>query len=134
MKEKKNISNELREKEEPKAAAPKEQRKGRFAPRSILTGSFLEKEGLIRQLPFILYVFFLFLLYIANAYYGEKTVFRIEQYKSEMIELRSEYISSKTRLMTGTNISKLSEKLKPENIFPSHTPPGKIFVQKTEDE
>ncbi|HBG70875.1 MAG TPA: S-adenosyl-methyltransferase [Bacteroidales bacterium] len=134
MKEKKNISNEMREKEEPKSGAQKEQRKGRFSAGSILTGSFLEKEGLIRQLPFILFVFFLFMLYIANAYYGEKTVFRIEQYKSEMIELRSEYISSKTRLMTGTNISKLSDKLKPENIFPSHTPPGKIFVQKTEDE
>lgn len=134
MKEKKNISNELREKEEPKAAAPKEQRKGRFALSSILTGSFLEKEGLIRQLRFIMYIFLLLLFYIGNSYYGEKTVYRIEQYKTEMIELRSEYISSKTRLMTGTNISKLSEKLKPESIFPSHTPPGKIFVQKKEDE
>jgi hypothetical protein len=134
MKEKKITTNDLREKDEPKTAAKKDQRKKRFAPGSILTGSFLEKEGLIRQLPFILYIFLLLLFYIANAYYGEKTVYRIEQYKSEMIELRSEYISSKTRLMTGTNIGKLSEKLKPENIFPSHTPPGKIFVQKQEDE
>jgi len=133
MTEKNTISNERKEKLE--TGTPKEPRKERrFAPRSILTGSFLEKEGLIRQLPFILYVFFLFLLYIANSYYGEKTVFRIEQYKSEMIELRSEYISAKTRLMTGTNISKLTEKLKTNNISPSHTPPGKIFVQKTEDE
>ena len=134
MKEKKNISNEIKEKTETPASSQKERKKSRFAVSSILTGSFLEKEKLINQLPFILYIFFLLLLYIANAYYGEKTVFRIEQYKSEMIELRSEYISSKTRLMTGTNISRLSEKLKSENIFPSHTPPGKIFVQKKEDE
>lgn len=134
MKQQKPISNERKEKKEPAGGSPREKSGKRFAPGSILTGSFLEKEGLIRQLPFILYVFFLSIIYIANSYYGEKTVFRIEKYKSEMVELRSEYISSKTRLMTGTNISKLSEKLKSENIFPSHTPPGKIFVQKKEDE
>ncbi|MDX9931784.1 MAG: hypothetical protein RB294_04305, partial [Bacteroidales bacterium] len=65
MKEKKNTTNDLREKDEPKTAAKKDQRKKRFAPGSILTGSFLEKEGLIRQLPFILYIFLLLLFYIA---------------------------------------------------------------------
>jgi len=132
MTEKNTISNDRREKSE--TGAPKEARKRKFAPRSILTGSFLEKEGLIKQLPFILWVFVLLLGYVGNSYYGEKTVYRIESYKSEMIELRSEYISAKTRLMTGTNITKVTEKLRPINVFPSHTPPGKIFVQKPENE
>ena len=134
MKDKKNISNEVRAEEKPITKTEKESKKGKFSPSSILTGSFLEKEGLTRQIPFISYIFFLLLIYVANAYYGEKTIYKIEKYKSDMIELRSEYISSKTRLMTGTNISKLSEKLKNKNIFPSHTPPEKIFVHKTEDE
>jgi len=129
MKEKKPLANERKQKAEP-SSAPVNKRTGRFGPRSILSGSFLEKEGLIKQLPFILYVTFLFLLYIANSYYGEKTVYKMEKYKSELIGLRSEYISAKTRLMTAVNLTKVNEKLSPREIHPSHTPPGKIFVDK----
>ena len=129
MKEKNTIINERKQKAEP-ASAPTNTRSSRFGPRSILSGSFLEKEGLIKQLPFILYVTFLFLLYIGNSYYGEKTVYKMERYKSELIGLRSEYISAKTRLMTSINLTKVNERLSPRKIYPSHTPPGKIFVDK----
>jgi len=54
----------------------------------------------------------------------------MENYKSELIGLRSEYISAKTRLMTAVNLTKVNEKLSPRKIYPSHTPPGKIFVDK----
>jgi len=128
MKEKKPIVNERKQK--PESAAPTNTRARKFGPRSILSGSFLEKEGLINQLPFVLYVTFLFLLYIANSYYGEKTVYKMESYKSELIGLRSEYISAKTRLMTAVNLTKVNEKLSTRKIYPSHTPPGKIFVDK----
>lgn len=106
----------------------------RFSMRSIITGSFLEREGLLKQLPFILYISLLFVIYIANSYYGERTIYQIELNKAELVELRSEYITAKSRLMTGTNLSKVSEKLKPLGIYPSHTPPGKIFVKKTDNE
>lgn len=132
MKVKNSIVNQKQEKKSPKAENKSTGK--RFSARSVLTGSFLEKEGLIKQIPFILYISLLFLLYIANSFYGEKTIFEIEKYKSELIELRSEYISAKTRLMTGTNLSKVSEKLKPFGVLPSHTPPGKVFVKISENE
>lgn len=112
----------------------KKSSENRFSLRSIITGSFLEREGLIKQLPFILYISLLLLIYIANSYYGERTIYQIESNKSELIELRSEYITAKSRLMTGTNLSRVSQKLKPMGIFPSHTPPRKIFVKKAENE
>lgn len=125
MNELKNTPNEGKSKQ-----TSQKERKSRFSVRSVVTGSFLEREGLINKLPFVFFVFGLLLLYIANSYYVEKTVYRIEKYKSEMVELRSEYISSKTRLMTGTNIGNLSRNLKERNVYPSHIPPFKIFVKK----
>lgn len=135
---KKNNTQQNQRREKPALVAAESvkgaKRKKRFRPVSLLTGSFLEREGLLKQIPFILYISFLFVLYIANSYYGEKTVFEIEKYKSELIELRSEYISAKTRLMTSTNLSRVIEKLTPMGIVSSHTPPDKIFVKKTDHE
>ncbi len=125
--------NQPKERRESGQGKPRPKRRG-FSPRSVLTGSFLEKEGLLKQLPFILYISFLFFIYIANSYYGEKTIYEIEKNKSELVELRSEYISAKTRLTTSTNISKLSKKLEHLGIAPSHQPPGKIFVKAKDNE
>ena len=107
--------------------------KKRFRFKSIIDGSFLTREGLLKQLPFILYISLLFVIYIANSYFGEKTVFEIENTKKELIELRSEYITAKSRLMISTNLSQVSKKLQPLGIKPSHVPPNKIFIKRTNE-
>jgi hypothetical protein len=108
-------------------------KKPRFRLKSIIDGSFLTRDGILKQLPFILYVTLLFVIYIANSYFGEKTVYEIENTKKELIELRSEYITAKSRLMISTNLSQVSKKLGPLGVKPSHVPPNKIFI-KTNDE
>jgi len=105
----------------------------KFRVKSIIDGSFLTREGLLKQLPFILYISLLFIIYIANSYFGEKTVFEIENTKKELIELRSEYITAKSRLMISTNLSQVTKKLRPIGIKPSHVPPQKIFVKRIDE-
>lgn len=107
--------------------------KQRFRIKSIIDGSFLTREGLLKQLPFILYISLLFIIYIANSYFGEKTVYEIENTKKELIELRSEYITAKSRLMISTNLSQVSKKLRPLGIKQSHVPPRKIFVKRNNE-
>ena len=105
----------------------------KFRVKSIIDGSFLTRDGILKQLPFILYVSLLFVIYIANSYFGEKTVFEIEKTKKELIELRSEYITAKSRLMISTNLSQVSKKLQPLGVKPSHVPPNKIFVKRNNE-
>lgn len=112
----------------------KTDKKKRIRLKSIIDGSFLTREGLLKQLPFIFYVSVLFILYIANSYFGEKTVFEIEKIKKELIEYRSEYITAKSRLMISTNLSQVSKKLKVIGVKPSHVPPYKIFIKLDKDE
>ena len=49
----------------------KEKRKTSFF-QVILDGSFLGKDGFLNQLPFILFLVFLGILYIANTFHSER--------------------------------------------------------------
>lgn len=98
---------------------------------SILDGSFLTREGILRQLPFIGYIVLLLILYISISYHAEKTAHEIDQTKTSLIELRFEYITAKSLLMNSTNMSELTKVLAPIGVKPSHTPPYKLFTTKT---
>lgn len=96
---------------------------------SILDGSFLTRQGILRQLPFIGYIVLLLIFYISISYHAEKTAHEIDQTKATLIELRFEYITAKSLLMNSTNMSELTKVLAPIGVKPSHTPPFKLFTQ-----
>lgn len=49
------------------------------------------------QLPFVIFLTFLGVLYIANSYYVEGTVREMEQVKKRIIEEKNEFVIAKTR-------------------------------------
>jgi hypothetical protein len=106
--------------------------------KTILDGDFLTRERMIRNLPFLLFLGALAMIYISNTYYAEKTFREIEATRKELKELRYQYIITRSDLMfqqKQTEIEKraaaigLKEAVKPPYIihFSSKAPvPGKM--------
>ena len=92
----------------------------------IISGNFLTKENTLRQLPFLLFLMLMAMIYIANSYYAEKTVRDINRVNNELKELRSEFITSKSDLMFISKQSEVARAVLPLGIKENTVPPGKI--------
>ena len=97
---------------------------------SFLSGSFLSHEKIIGNMPYIFFITFLCILYIANGYYAEKTVKQLYRTNNEIKELRSEYISNKSDLEIIKQQSNVAFNIQSLELKESLTPPSKIIVKK----
>jgi hypothetical protein len=78
----------------------------------FLDGSILTRDSVVRQLPFILFLTLMAILYIANRFNAEKLVRETVRSQNEVRELRSESISIASELMfisKQTEVAKLVE-------------------------
>ncbi|MEO5645340.1 MAG: FtsL-like putative cell division protein [Bacteroidia bacterium] len=97
---------------------------------SVLTGAFLSKERALKAVPFIFFVTFILLLYIANGYYAEGQIRKHSKLKYELKDLQSEYIISKSELSALSLQSAVTERLKATGVKESNAePPRKILVR-----
>lgn len=99
---------------------------------NLFSGNFLSKDNVVSYLPFIFFLTFLGILYIANGYYAEKTVRELYKVGNELKEMRSEYITVKSDLNFKSKQSQVAQATKDLNIIESTTPPTKIVVNKEE--
>lgn len=99
----------------------------------IFTGSLLTKTGVVRYLPFLLFIAFLTLVYIANGYVAEDTVRDLNKVSNELKEMRSEYITTKSDLMYQTKQSQIAviTEQKELGLKESFSPPKKIIVNQS---
>ena len=96
--------------------------------RDLIDGTVLTREGVVRQLPFIVYLVFLGVIYIANRYNAEKIVRETNALQNEVKELRSKKIAVESELMFISKQS-LVAKMVEENdlgLVESVVPPIKI--------
>ena len=131
------MKNEIREIKEEKIRKPKPKKEkksgsgnsriGRYLL-SIVDGTFLTRENFLRQLPFIFFIAFVAMCYIASTYYAEKMVREIDETKSNLKELRSEYISLKSELMEKSKQSEIARRAADLMIRESTAPPEKIIM------
>ncbi|WP_189683224.1 FtsL-like putative cell division protein [Salibacter halophilus] len=121
-------------------AEEKEQQKSRrkvMQPvKDLVSGNFLAKDAVVKNLPYMLFLGFLALLYIANGYMAEGTVRDINKVTNELKELRSEYITTKSDLMYTTKQSELIKIIEKRGLGleESYQPPRKIVVTEEEKE
>lgn len=94
----------------------------------ILDGSFLTRNDLLKQIPFILFITFLGIFYIANSYNAEKTIIEISKTKKQLEELRYEYITTKSNLMFLSKQSEVAYRLASHEVKESIVPPVKLTV------
>ena len=105
-----------------------EEKQGGGIISSVLTGSFLSHEKIVKSLPFVFFLTFLAILYIANGYYAEKTVKQLYRNTNEIKELRSEYISNKSDLELIKQQSHVAFSIQSLELKESLTPPSKIII------
>jgi hypothetical protein len=132
----KNEYTEVQEEQPKKEKKPKQKRESRLgkAFRSILDGSILTRENVVRLLPFGLYIVGLTIIYIANSYYTEKSIRRIDKTKRELRELECEYTAVKSSVMTLTRQSEIARLLlnRKSEVEELKSPPMKIFADSSD--
>jgi len=121
------------ENEEPEI--PKEEKTPK--EKSKLTGTFqrvsdfdffISREMMIKQIPFILFIVCLLMIHIWNAHNTEKIIRKTDKLNREIKELRSEYISILSELMSESKQSSIAKKLDTLGIKELVSPPFKITI------
>ncbi|MCW5900243.1 MAG: hypothetical protein KIT10_13330 [Flavobacteriales bacterium] len=123
--------NKLRhvQEEKPKQA-PRKESAARL-PRAfiaLLNGSFLARENVLRNMPFIVWCAGLMVLYIAYGHGTERIVRGLHSTDAELKELRSEYITERARLEKLEQQSQVASRISALGLKESRVPPVKIPV------
>jgi hypothetical protein len=108
----------------------KELKKG--AIKDVLTGSLLASDSIVGQMPFIIFLSFLAIVYIGNRYHAEKLMRKSLLLEKEVYELRAEAISSATELMFASKRSEVVKLVENKGLglYESLVPPKKIIISK----
>jgi hypothetical protein len=99
---------------------------------SVVSGSFLSKETTIKNFPFIFFLSFLAICYIANGYYVDDQVRKVNRLTGEIKELRTQYIVAKDSLVIKSKQTEVAKALAvmQTGIKESVVPPKKIAIWK----
>ncbi len=82
----------------------------------------------LENLPFVLFLGFLAIIYIANAHYAEGQVREIQTMKNEVRELKREYNSLKAELMFKSRHSEVERKVRDQGLHVIRDRPLKITL------
>lgn len=85
-----------------------------------------------QNMPFILFLALLALVYIANSHLAEKKIRRINKLGKEIKELKWEYLNVKSELMFRSKMSEVSKAVEPLGLKQLNMPPQKIVQPNTE--
>lgn len=110
-------SKESREKETPEFQEPKKEWRLR-----------INYHALVKNMPFILFLSGLALIYIANSHLAEKKIRRLNKLSKEIKELKWEYLNVKSDLMFQSKMSEVNKAVEPLGLKVLNNPPQKIVI------
>lgn len=99
---------------------------------SVFSGSFLTNEKNLKQLPYIIFLTFLAILYIANGYYADDKIREVNKISNQLKELRTEYIYTKSQLMFASKQSEVAKSVQELGLKEPVVPPIVIEVDSSE--
>lgn len=104
----------------------------KFSVKSIIDGSVLTRDSVVKQVPFIIFLTFLAILYIANRYHIERVVRDTVKIQREVEELRFESITTAADLMYISKQSEVARLVQEKKLGLEELvkPPGKIIIEK----
>lgn len=76
----------------------------------------ISSEWAIKNMPYLIFLAFLGIVYIANAHYSENKIRKIHTLTDEVNDLRFRYMSLRSELMYETKQSKIASQLNEEGI------------------
>ncbi len=98
------------------------------ATQDVLGGAILENKRTRQIFPFLLFLAGLAFIYITNDYVLEKKVRRVAKIEREIKDLRYEYISVKSDLMTLSKQSQLEKRLESIGIKETEEPVKTLII------
>jgi hypothetical protein len=134
------MTNRLRE-EIPEEEVEKDLIVEKKAPREIpenfltqfFTKGFVSTDSATRALPFILYLAFLGMVYIANKHLAEKNVRLIDKLGKEVKELNFDFKSTKADLAYKTTLTEVAKRVDTLGIKQSPEPPQKLIIEEDDE-
>ena len=104
--------------------------------KSLLGGSLLASEKVMRQLPFVFFLVLLSMLLISNRYWSEKTIRQMEAVQDSMKELKAESVTYETELMKMNRPTEISNRVKESglDLIDPQEPARRINVKKLDQE
>ena len=124
---------EVQEQEE--LVAPKEPAKEGSATaffRKLFTEGVVSKESASGMFPFIIFLCFLVMIYIANSHWTMKNIRSIDILSKEIKELSWEYKSLKADLMFKSKMTEVAKKVDTLGLKELIEPPKKIVITNNE--
>ena len=92
-------------------------------------GSILS-DWIFGNLPFVFFLFFLGLIYIANANFADKQVRKIQTLEKEIKDLKWRYNAAKAELMFDTKQSEVERIVTPFGLRASNQRTKRIIIEK----
>ena len=89
-----------------------------------------EIDWMGRNLPYVFFLIFLAMIYIANAHYTEKKIRKIDKLRSEIKELNWNYMAIKSDVIYQETYSELSENVSDMQLSNNGAFPKKIVKKK----
>ena len=123
--------NRMRETQE-KQAKPSRASKPAKLPSAligVLNGSFLTRENMVRDMPFILFLAAAGLVSIAYGYHAERVVREIERTDAALKEQRAEYISERAELEQQEQQSQVAGRISALGLVESRVAPVKLAIE-----
>ena len=113
--------------EEPQEEKSKERSRLTSAMQKMADFDFnISREWMIKQVPFGLFIVLLLLIHIWNVHNTERIIRKTDKLNKEIKELRSEYITILSDLMSESKQSTVARKLDTLGIKELTTPPIKL--------
>ncbi|MCR8557941.1 hypothetical protein KXD93_09825 [Mucilaginibacter sp. BJC16-A38] len=100
----------------------------------FLTKGILNAEAATRALPFVLFIAFLGMLYIANMHMAERSIRDISKISKEVKELSWDYKNTKAELAYKSTLTEVARRVDTLGLKESLTPPQKIVDEEVKNE
>lgn len=102
-----------------------------FSLRDLLDGSILTRSIVVKQLPFILFLTFLAVIYISNRYQAERIFRKVSEIQVEVQNLRAEQITTTAKLMNMSKPSSVAKLVNDKGLgLKELSKPPKVLVRK----
>jgi len=100
----------------------------------FLTTRIFNADAASRALPFVLFLFLLGMIYIANMNLAEKNIRDIQKISKDLKDLSSDYKTSKAELAFKSTLTEVAKRADTLGIKESKLPPQKITAEEAQDE
>ena len=100
----------------------------------FLTKGILNAEAATKALPFVLFIAFLGMIYIANMHMAERSIRDISKMSKQVKELSWDYKTTKADLAFKSTLTEVAKRVDTLGIKESLTPPQKIVDGEVKDE